>query len=191
MGGFQMLFLGYDPGGRKKNGVAAVRLISEAVEVVATAAVLDAADALVWLAGHSNGAQALGIDTLLAWSRKGGRACDDVLRRKYGGSSVVAQNSLYSAMTINGAIVARRLGLPVYESHPKLLLQTGAAQVLRPAYEEAIAKAGADHEGDAIVAAWCAAMGHTRKWTVDLYTDVEDDIERVVPSARYPWFEAV
>lgn len=186
-----MLFLGYDPGGRAKNGVAAVRLNSEAVEVVETATVVDAAEALIWLKLHSSKAEALGIDTLLAWSPKGGRACDDALRRRYGGNSVVAQNSLYSAMTLNGAIVARRLGLPVYESHPKLLLQTSAAETIRPAYEEAIARAGADHEGDAIVAAWCAAMGHTRKWVAELYSDIEDDIERVVPSARYPWFEAV
>lgn len=186
-----MLFIGYDPGGRSKNGVAAIRLKSEAVEVVDTATVRDAADALIWLTGHSSKAQALGIDTLLAWSPKGGRACDDALRRRYGGNSIVAQNSLYSAMTINGAIVARRIGLPVYESHPKLLLQTNAGEMIRPTYEDAVVQAGADHEGDAIVAAWCAAMGHTRRWTADLYSDVKDDIERVVPDARYPWFEAV
>ncbi len=185
------LFLGYDPGGRGKNGVAAVRLSSDAPVVVETATVLNAAEALEWLAIHGSNAQALGIDTLLAWSPKGGRACDDALRRRYGGNSVVAQNSLYSAMTINGAIVAKRLGLPVYESHPKLLMQTPAADAVRSAYDDATAKVGTDHEGDAIVAAWCAAMGHTRKWTTELYSDIEDDIERVVPSARYPWFEAV
>lgn len=48
-----------------------------------------------------------------------------------------------------------------------------------------------DHEGDAIVAAWCAAMGHNRKWTVDLYADIKDDIELVVPGVRYPWFEVL
>lgn len=185
------LFLGYDPGGRAKNGVAAIRFIADAPEIVETATVLDASEALAWLEIHAGNAQALGIDTLLAWSPKGGRACDDALRRRYGGNSIVAQNSLYSAMTLNGAIVARRIGLPVYESHPKLLLQMPAGDAIRPAYDEATKKVGTDHEGDAIVAAWCAAMGHTRKWTVELYSDIEDDIERVVPGARYPWFEAV
>jgi predicted nuclease with RNAse H fold len=94
-------------------------------------------------------------------------------------------------MTLNGAIVARRAGLPVYESHPKLLLQTAAATAIRPAHDAATLRAGADHEGDAVVAAWCAAMGHTRAWTVDLYSAIDDDIELVVSGARYPWFETV
>ncbi|MFD1156322.1 hypothetical protein [Roseovarius aestuarii] len=60
------LFLGYDPGGKAKNGVAAIRLNSDAPEIVETATVLDAAEALEWLAIHASNAQALGIDTLLA-----------------------------------------------------------------------------------------------------------------------------
>jgi hypothetical protein len=94
-------------------------------------------------------------------------------------------------MTLNGAIVAKRLGLPAYESHPKLLLRVLGEQAIHAVYDDAVAKSGADHEGDAIVAAWCAAMGHSRKWTIDLYTDIEDDIELVVPGARYPWFEGI
>ncbi len=185
------LFLGYDPGGKAKNGVAAIRVVSDAIEVLKTATVLDASEALSWLSNYASSAQALGVDTLLAWSPKGGRACDDALRRRYGGNSIIAQNSLYSAMTLNGAIVARRIGLPVYESHPKLLLKSNSEAVVRDVYEQAVSKDGADHEGDAIVAAWCAAMGHTRKWTVELFSDIEDDIELVVPEARYPWFETI
>jgi predicted nuclease with RNAse H fold len=185
------VFLGYDPGGKGKNGVAAIRVISNEPEVVAKATVRDAAEALSWLEDYAKTAVALGIDTLLAWSPKGGRACDDALRRKYGGNSVVAQNSLYSSMTLNGAIVAKRLGLPVYESHPKLLLRVSSENGIREIYDDAVSATEADHEGDAIVAAWCAAMGHSRKWAVDLYMDVEDDIELVVPEARYPWFEKI
>ncbi|OUD08482.1 hypothetical protein BVC71_13360 [Marivivens niveibacter] len=185
------LFLGYDPGGKGKNGVAAIQVISGEPEVVAKDTVRDAAEALSWFEDHARTAVALGIDTLLAWSPKGGRACDDALRRKYGGNSVVAQNSLYSSMTPNGAIVAKRLGLPVYESHPKLLLRVSGEHAIYEIYKNAVSATGADHEGDAIVAAWCAAMGHNRIWAVDLYVDVEDDIELVVPEARYPWFEAV
>jgi hypothetical protein len=105
------VFLGYDPGGKGKNGVAAIQLVSNAPKVVAKATVLDAAEALSWLEAHARSAVAIGIDTLLAWSPMGGRACDNFLRRKYGGNSIIAQNSLYSSMTLNGAIVAKRLGL--------------------------------------------------------------------------------
>ena len=185
------LYLGYDPGGMGKNGVAAIQVASDALNVIDQATVRDAAEALSWLGAHARTAVALGIDTLLAWSPKGGRACDNALRRKYGGNSIVAQNSLYSSMTLNGAIVAKRLGLPVYESHPKLLLRVSGENAIRKVYEEAVANSGADHEGDAIVAAWCAAMGHKQKWVVDLYADLDDDIELVVPGARYPWFESL
>ena len=94
-------------------------------------------------------------------------------------------------MTVNGAIVAKRLGLPVYESHPKLLLRVSGENTIREVYQDAVVKSGADHEGDAIVAAWCAAMGHNGTWSVDLYADFDDDIELVVPHARYPWFETL
>ncbi|WP_417271718.1 DUF429 domain-containing protein [Celeribacter halophilus] len=100
------VFLGYDPSGKGKNGVAAIQLVSNAPKVVAKATVLDAVEALSWLEAHARSAVAIGIDTILAWSPKGGRACDNVLRRKYGGNSIIAQNSLYSSMTLNGAIVA-------------------------------------------------------------------------------------
>lgn len=179
------VFLGYDPGGKDKNGVAAIQMVSDAPKVVGKATVRDAAEA------HAKSAVAIGIDTLLAWSPKGGRACDNALRRKYGGNSIVAQNSLYSSMTLNGAIVAKRLGLPVYESHPKLLLRVSDENAIREIYRDAVTSSGADHEGDAIVAAWSAAMGHNQKWTVDLFADIYDDIELVVPGARYPWFEAL
>lgn len=183
------LFLGYDPGGNGKNGVAAIKVVSDAPKVVDQATVRDAAEALSWLKAHASAAVALGIDTLLAWSPKGGRACDNALRNKYGGNSIVAQNSLYSSMTLNGAIVARRLGIPVYESHPKLFLRVSAQNSIREVYQDAVANSGTDHEADAIVAAWCAAMGHNQKWINDLYADIEDDLEFVVPGARYPWFE--
>ena len=57
---------------------------------------------------------------------KSGRACDDALRKRYPecSKSVPSQNFLSSAMTINGVIVARfgrDFGLPLVESHPKLV----------------------------------------------------------------------
>lgn len=191
MGDIMATFLGYDPGGAGKNGVAAIELGSITPTILDTAIVSDASEAIGWLSTYSLNARALGIDTLLAWSLCGRRACDDALRRKYGGHSVISQNSLYSAMTVNGAIVAKRMGLPAYESHPKLLLKTQYANVIRPAYDKSVSETNADHEGDAIIAAYCAAMGYTQRWSIDLFSEFEDDLEMVVPNARYPWFENV
>ena len=132
------LFLGYDPGGDGKHGVAAVRIAEDGtLEEPSTRCLPDAAGVRCWLRSQP-APRALGIDTLLAWSptggnhrkprRASGRACGIALRRKCRehSNSVIAQNSLRSSMTINGAIVAkeaRRLGLPLVESHPKLLMR--------------------------------------------------------------------
>ena len=62
--------------GIEKNGVAAIQVDSDAPKVVGKVTVHDAAEALSWLEAHAITAVALGIDTLLAWSPKGGRACD-------------------------------------------------------------------------------------------------------------------
>lgn len=166
-------------------------------------------------------AVALGIDTLLAWAWSGARPCDDLLRKLYKDStvidhietvgcrycengqvdaakkqttaSVVAQNSLRSAMTLNGALVAMaaregRPEFPVVESHPKLLLR--AAEGIGPArdhlvkgYSEALCRgkwpralreaaaqleALDDHEVPAQIAARLAAIPLPPRLT-DLY----------------------
>ena len=68
---------------------------------------------------------------------------------------------------MNGVIVAmdaRDLGLPLVESHPKLLLK-GARHVdpemedLCAIYED-MCRQASDHEADAVVAAWCGVPQH-------------------------------
>ena len=87
------LFLGYDPGGKDKHGVAAARIADGGTFESApeTKTLRDAQAVCCWVHEHHGPAVALGIDTLLAWSRKGKRACDDALRRRYRehGQSVV------------------------------------------------------------------------------------------------------
>lgn len=210
-----MLFLGYDPGGAGTHGVAAVmvapngQLSGEPVCQV----LQDARSVIEWVQGHS-GASALGIDTLLTWSARGGRVCDNRLRSAYRlhASTVIAQNALYSSMTLNGAIVARAavaLGLPLFESHPKLLVKIAAAgdpeaiEILDthsrikngPALGPSQAKR-ADDMADAVVAAWCAARGFYGNWATDLYklgSDNlgDDSVEFVAGRAIYPWPEEV
>jgi predicted nuclease with RNAse H fold len=205
-----MLFLGYDPGGKGTHGVAAIQ-VSQSGELIGRPVceiAQDAGAAWNWLR-QREGACALGIDTLLAWSPCGGRACDDALRRKYRNHAptVIAQNALYSSMTLNGAMVARRAerhGLPVFESHPKLLTRVlpnegSASQSVLAAYRTIKDLAGAapaaakraDDMADAVVAAWCAAQGFLGRWTVNLFDLPGDALDLVTSSARYPWPEPV
>ena len=128
--------------------------------------------------------------------------------------SVVPQNSLYSAMTLNGALVAMaaredRPELPLVESHPKLLLRaakdigparehlvTGYAEALHRGKAHAARRHGPrvheDHMADAFVAAWCASRWYFGQWTIDLYDlTSRKSYHFPVCGAVYPWPEAV
>lgn len=201
-----MLVLGYDPGGKGSHGVAAVRVAQDGslTDLVAADAVQDAEAAWAWMSAHTDAA-ALGIDTLLAWSPRGGRACDDWLRQAYKAHAptVIPQNSLYSSMTLNGAMVARwaaRKGLPVSESHPKLLVRTRtrpdrSTETMIAAYRlmkesgtgSAALERQADDKADAVVAAWCAAQGFLGLWPTNLFDVPGDRLEMVAENCTYPW----
>lgn len=210
------LFLGYDPGGANKHGVVSVKIASDGSYGEMEANCLaDASAVRRWLNTHPT-AVALGIDTLLAWSWSGSRLCDDLLRERYGKtSSVVAQNSLYSAMTVNGVLVAtsarvNRPEFPLVESHPKLLLRAAGGIVPVPArhhlelgYTEALhqgkphnakddgALVHEDHMADAFIAAWCASRWYFKQWTTNLYDLAPSDSPYYFPAgqAAYPWPE--
>jgi len=205
-----MRFLGYDPGGKGTHGVAAIQ-VSEVGEILGDPlceVVEDAEAAWTWLSSYTD-AQALGIDTLLAWSPSGSRECDNVLRRKYRehAPTVIPQNALYSSMTLNGAMVARRAAdrsLLLFESHPKLLVKVlpvtdpASADILKTytalkAAGEGVRKAAkqADDKADAVVAAWCAAQGHSGRWVTDLFKTSGGRLENVADRVKYPWFEVL
>lgn len=205
-----MKFLGYDPGGRGTHGVASIKVNSsgEIIETPVSDVVEDAGSAWDWLSENAD-ASALGIDTLLAWSLKGSRVCDNALRRRYRkyAPSVIPQNALYSSMTLNGALIAKRAskhGWPVFESHPKLLVRVlpsgdaGPASALRwysaiKSNHDGTSKGikRADDMADAVVAAWCAAQGHLKHWKVDLFELSGDHLERIQEVVSYPWFENI
>ena len=192
------IFLGFDPGGRDKFGCSAIRLIGDGlVEVVNAECVRDAKTAIEWANAHSAIAAA-GIDTLLGWSFSGSRTCDATLRQRYPGhrNSVIEQNSLYSAMTINGAMVAANLHLrktPLCEAHPKLLLKAYDGHSLLAPLQAGLQKLKlssktpkqADDKCDATVAAWAAACWYSGSWKIDLFSG--DDLWFPAWKARYPW----
>ena len=94
------LFFGYDPGGygsqqspKATSGVVAVQISGDGhFEIEQNATVVDAAEALSWFRKRPF-AKALGVDTLLCWSFKGHRSCDDWLIRTYGPESVQQQTA--------------------------------------------------------------------------------------------------
>lgn len=193
------LFLGYDPGGNRRHGVAAARVASDGAfeSEPETCLLADAEEVCRWVSEHHAEASGLCIDTLLAWSYKGGRKCDTSLRKHYSKQqqSVIPQNSLRSAMTINGVLVAqhaRHLGLRLLESHPKLVLHLCRKD---PEAQEFLdwhagLKRSEDHEADALVAAWCASRWAFGRWGVDLYT-VGEDLFFPAGTAAYPWPEPI
>ena len=158
----------------------------------------DAEEVCRWVSERHDEAAGLGIDTLLAWSRKGKRECDAALRRHYPNdiNTVLAQNSLRSSMTINGVLVAqhgRCLRLPLFESHPKLVLHLcrddPKAKKFLDCHARLITKPD-DHEADALVAAWCASRWVFGCWRTDLYT-IEDKLIFPAGTAAYPWPEPI
>ena len=217
------LFFGYDPGGygakdesraEPANGVIAVG-IDECgrFDIKEKDTVRDASEAVAWFRERPF-AIALGIDTLLAWSFRGHRSCDDRLRTFYK-EHVHQQNSLQSSMTVNGILVATRVrqefGVPLVESHPKLLLRARSRKeeplvpprVLQQHRKLKQAEAAErqhegtgehDHQADAFIAAWCASRWYFRDpdWHTDLYgVDREDPLYFPAGPAVYPWPERI
>lgn len=189
------LFLGYDPGGKGKHGVAAaeIKTNGDFKTIPKRETLRDANEVIQWLHEHKS-AVAIGIDTLLAWSSKGIRACDDGLREHYSEHcrTVVQQNSLFSAMTINGALVAcaaLKMGFRLVESHPKLLRKVELCSDLE--VEKLVAFCHTiepTHEGDALIAAWCASRWHFGHWKVNLYEAISDgNLTFPAGEAVYPW----
>ena len=207
-----MLYAGYDPGGNGTHGVAVIDVNKKGKidSIIDRDVVEDMKSAWSWFSKFE-GLAAFGIDTLLAWSEDGRRSCDDYLRRSYGGtngnfgklispSTVIPQNSLYSAMTINGAMLAKRAcnaGYSCYESHPKLMigvldLTKSENKSIDEKYRSILADGSLkvkhrDDIADAIVAAWCAAQGHRGNWRRDLFKEFSCGLQPVADGVSYPW----
>jgi len=128
-------YLGYDPGGNGKHGVAAIRIQGDAVAEIELDTVDTASEVLKWFLCRNRIARlgpavGIGVDTLTYWSggSSGWRHADIHLRCTYPdvASSVASANSLYGSMGLNGMFVLRKLreetdDLYVTETHPKVL----------------------------------------------------------------------
>lgn len=197
------IFLGFDPGGGDRFGVAS--LIGDHVE---TSTVSSVAAAVTW-AGDRCGSSipyAAGVDTLLHWSDGPGgwRPADKVLRAAYpkAANSVISPNGLYGSMAIGGMALAIRLrerwrDILLNETHPKLLVHAlGGDRYADADAHAAIAwladhagldtsGVGSGHELDALLSAWATRQGVRAGWS-DL---LDDDPALILPAGRvsYLW----
>ena len=198
------VYLGFDPGGGDRFGVALL-----AGGSVKASTVSSVKDALKWAIDEcgSHRPIAAGIDTLLHWATTEGgwRPCDCQLRKKYPGvqNSVIAPNSLYGAMVVGGMALAlwlRKtwLELDLNETHPKVLLHAHwqeryTSKTIKTTIQQFSSRVGiecafqGEHEFDAVLSAWATREGLAGSWA-DI---VGDDASLLFPAGpvRYLWPE--
>ena len=121
--------VGYDPGGNGKHGFARATVRDGEIVSVTTKTLRHAEDVIASILEIET-LVGLGIDTLTCWGtgRSGWRPADCSLRQRYPAvkKSIVAPNSLYGAMCLNGMAVLLTVrqafpGIFVTETHPKVL----------------------------------------------------------------------
>lgn len=192
--------VGYDPGGNGSHGIAAL-LIREGETTGIELDTLDTAECVIrWMEGL-NPIIGLGVDTLSCWSTGPGgwRDADLWLRENYPSArnSVVAPNSLYGSMALNGMSVliasrGRYGGLPITETHPKVLYAAlSGAQYDYAAGDESMTQRLAqwlrlpvqvrnEHEWDAAISALAAFKGISGAWERDLLPQEHREDSRLV-----------
>ena len=121
--------VGYDPGGNGNHGFARAKVRDGDIVCVTTKILQTAEDVVRSILGGEK-PLGLGIDTLTCWGtgHSGWRPADWRLRDRYCPvkDSIVAPNSLYGAVSVNGmaVLLAVRRAFPdifVTETHPKVL----------------------------------------------------------------------
>lgn len=185
-----MIFLGYDPGGADANGVALLR--SDGNRSLVQVATLDSVESVIgWFRDRVGDhiPRGAGIDTLLTWSPgpSGWRPMDHLLRQRYPAarSSVMASNSIYGSMCVQGMAAAMLLRqvwpeLRLNETHPKVLYYTLSGQLhdFGPGMVDWLmhqigpgdlaTPITNEHEWDALISAWATWQGCIGNWASDL-----------------------
>jgi predicted nuclease with RNAse H fold len=176
MTGDGALWVGADPGGKGKFGIA----ILTDNEQPQTSSVDCADSAIDFVRGHLDRTPAgVGVDAPLWWSsgRSSDRLADQWLRKRYGlsGGEVQTANSLQGAALVQAAMFIQRIretypAVPVTESHPKALLKVltkGDWKVFAGRFGLKVVPAN-DNERDALIAAISAREGFEKRWPHDL-----------------------
>ena len=205
--------IGYDPGGDGKHGLARATVRGGSIVNVATKTVETVEDVVASILTIER-LLGIGVDTLTCWGTgaHGWRPADRWLRHRYPKvrQSVVAPNSLYGAMSLNGmaALVAARQAFPdafVTETHPKVLYyaQTKQSYSFNGSNASLMNKRLSrllavdvlprnEHEWDAAISTLAVVCGLQESWHRDLHALPADSDERLVqPCGRtaYVWPE--
>ena len=171
------LYFGYDPGGENNHGVAVLEISDGRIRKICKKdCVADVMEAMEFFKDFpKEEVEAIGVDTLLLWSKKGKRSCDVKLKEKYQAyeNSVMQQNSIRSAMTLSGIMLAHEIcqmfpSIKLCESHPKLLSLAHHRLLAEAGLPEEGREREKDHVRDAIIAAWAASKHSDPVWK-DLY----------------------
>ena len=206
-----MFFIGYDPGGNDKHGVATL-VVENGRPVRAESALVESAEqAIRWFSRQQGRPTAIGVDTLTCWSTgpSGWRPADRWLKQRYPDvqGSVASSNSLYGSMSINGmatliALKAAFPGLLITETHPKVLHWHLVSRPYdfvagRTAMLESLGSqlgfsftCASDHEWDAVLSALVAFLGVTGVWQLDLHQLAAAPYERLISpcgETKYFW----
>lgn len=188
-----MRTLGYDPGGKRlkgknRNGVACATFEADGTLIdVETDTVKDAETALGWLEENSDSAEAIAIDTMLAWTF-GQRPLDAALRTRYKLKNILSAGSLKGSMLVNGVLVAQRFRsrMKLIEVHPKAALRVVQDVKIRKRYQD-IKRDESEHAADAFLGAWIAGQWLAEEWEVDLFKMLPSDAVFPAGEAVYPW----
>jgi hypothetical protein len=194
-----VLVLGFDPGGRNGNAVAALRAEAGSVSI-RMASVASGAEALDWFDYECRSVtpSGLGIDTFLHWSLSPGgwRPADRVLKQYYPSQSrsILSINSTFGSMVGQGvalAIAARikRPELRLNEVHPKIVFRElwPSEEYVRKLAQHAVAKRvrlwesltvacegnlESEDQFDAAICCFATYKGLVRDWAFDLVKDL-------------------
>ena len=206
------LLFGYDPGGDGKHGLCVARLEEKKIRQLKLCCLKTGEEVLNCIQKYCSKYPEklrviLAVDTLTCWSLgKGGqRPADELLRDNYirVASSVIPQNSLYSAMTVNGMAVILKFqekckghDLTICETHPKVLYHALTKEKydfqgnrdcmtcwLKKQFKEALEKKDLeslcdiknDHEFDAALSLLAAWKHAIGEWTTDLHQGADND----------------
>ena len=192
---------GYDPGGNDAHGLAIGKYENGVCVNIPTCTKPNAEAVIERLYGVEGNLLGIGVDTIVCWAtgKSGWRPADKWLINRYPGAagSVMAPNSIFGAMPVNGMAVILALkekwpDLRVTEAHPKVLLHWARINNDDLAAWLDGVEASNEHERDAVLSMYAACKGLRGDWTHDLFTEPVGDTGRpICPAgpAHYWWPE--